>query len=50
MAIKSFYLEGHPDLKTFSMSISVKTKYHRTFVCGGVVLAVLNLRTKNPNQ
>ena len=25
----------------------MKTKFHRTFLCGGVVLAVLNLCTKN---
>ena len=28
----------------------MKTKYHRTFPCGGVVLAVLNLHTKNLSQ
>ena len=28
----------------------MKTKYRRTFLCGGVVLAVLNLCTKKLNS
>ena len=28
----------------------MKTKYHRTFLCGGVALAVLNLHTNNLNS
>ena len=28
----------------------MKTKHHLSFLCGGVVFRVLNLRTKNLNQ
>ena len=28
----------------------MQPKYHRTFLCGGVALAVLNLRTKKSKQ